>query len=77
MRDMRTRIVIAGGGFAGVYVAMYLDKNLSRSRDVEVVPRIRHRRLDRATRRIPPAEDTGPGSRRAAPRPSRRETAAA
>jgi NADH dehydrogenase len=37
MRDMKTRIVIAGGGFAGVYAAMYLDKTLARSRDVEVV----------------------------------------
>ena len=26
MRDMKTRIVIAGGGFAGVYAAMHLDK---------------------------------------------------
>jgi leucyl-tRNA synthetase len=34
---MKTRIVIAGGGFAGVYAAMYLDKTLARSRDVEVV----------------------------------------
>ena len=25
MRDMKARIVIAGGGFAGVYAAMYLD----------------------------------------------------
>ena len=37
MRLMKTRIVIAGGGFAGVYAAMYLDKTLARSRDVEVV----------------------------------------
>ncbi len=37
MRDMKTRIVIAGGGFAGVYAAMYLDKTLARSRDIEVV----------------------------------------
>ena len=37
MRDMKTRIVIAGGGFAGVYAAMYFDKTLARSRDVEVV----------------------------------------
>jgi len=32
-----TRLVIVGGGFAGVYAAMYLDKTLARSRDVEVV----------------------------------------
>ena len=37
MRDMKTRIVIAGGGFAGVYAAMYLDKTLARSGDAEVV----------------------------------------
>ena len=37
MRDMKTRIVIAGGGFAGLYAAMYLDKTLARSSDVEVV----------------------------------------
>jgi NADH dehydrogenase FAD-containing subunit len=27
----------SGGGFAGVYAAMYLDKTLARSRDVELV----------------------------------------
>ena len=37
MRDMKTRIVVAGGGVAGVYAAMYLDKTLARRRDVEVV----------------------------------------
>ena len=37
MRDMKTRIVIAGGGFAGVYAAIYLDKTLARRGDVEVV----------------------------------------
>ena len=37
MRDMKARIVIVGGGFAGVYAAMYLDKTLARSGDAEVV----------------------------------------
>src|SRR5215475_14224652 len=31
-----TRIVIAGGGFAGLYAAMHLDKRLARREDVEV-----------------------------------------
>jgi NADH dehydrogenase len=31
-----TRIVIAGGGFAGLYAAMYFDKRLARRADVEV-----------------------------------------
>src|SRR5207237_3507369 len=31
-----TRIVIAGGGFAGLSAAMYLDKRLARRADVEV-----------------------------------------
>jgi NADH dehydrogenase len=31
-----TRIVIAGGGFAGFYAAMYFDKRLARRADVEV-----------------------------------------
>jgi NADH dehydrogenase len=31
-----TRIVIAGGGFAGLYAAMHLDKGLARRADVEV-----------------------------------------
>ena len=31
-----TRIVIAGGGFAGLYAAMHLDKRLARRADVEV-----------------------------------------
>jgi NADH:ubiquinone reductase (H+-translocating) len=32
----QTRIVIAGGGFAGLYAARYLDKRLARRSDVEV-----------------------------------------
>jgi NADH dehydrogenase len=32
----KTRIVIAGGGFAGLYAARYLDKRLARRRDIEV-----------------------------------------
>jgi len=32
----KTRIVIAGGGFAGLYAAKYLDKRLARRPDVEV-----------------------------------------
>src|SRR6476660_1064993 len=32
----KTRIVIAGGGFAGFYAAMYFDKRLARRADVEV-----------------------------------------
>ena len=36
MRDM-TRVVIAGGGFAGLYAAMYLDKTVARRSDIEVV----------------------------------------
>ena len=31
-----TRIVIAGGGFAGLYAAMHFDKRLARRADVEV-----------------------------------------
>src|SRR6185369_12785812 len=31
-----TRIVIAGGGFAGLYAAMHFDKRLARHADVEV-----------------------------------------
>jgi NADH:ubiquinone reductase (H+-translocating) len=31
-----TRVVIAGGGFAGLYAAMHLDKRLARRADVEV-----------------------------------------
>jgi NADH dehydrogenase len=34
---MRKRIVIAGGGFAGLYAAKYLDKTTARHADVEVV----------------------------------------
>jgi NADH dehydrogenase len=32
----KTRIVIAGGGFAGLYAAKYLDKHLARRSDIEV-----------------------------------------
>jgi NADH:ubiquinone reductase (H+-translocating) len=32
----KTRIVIAGGGFAGLYAAKYLDKHLARRPDIEV-----------------------------------------
>ena len=31
-----TKIVIAGGGFAGLYAAKYFDKRLARRDDVEV-----------------------------------------
>lgn len=34
---MKKRIVIAGGGFAGLYAAKYLDKTIARHADVEVV----------------------------------------
>lgn len=34
---MKTRIVIAGGGFAGLYAAMHLDKTLARDTEAEVV----------------------------------------
>jgi NADH dehydrogenase FAD-containing subunit len=32
----KTNIIIAGGGFAGLDAAKYLDKRLARRRDVEV-----------------------------------------
>src|SRR6187455_1373917 len=32
----KTRIVIAGGGFAGLYAAKYLDKHLARRPEIEV-----------------------------------------
>jgi NADH:ubiquinone reductase (H+-translocating) len=32
----KTRVVIAGGGFAGLYAAKYLDKHLARRPDIEV-----------------------------------------
>src|SRR5437667_12799938 len=35
-RMKRTTIVIAGGGFAGLYAAKYLDTHLARQSDVEV-----------------------------------------
>ena len=34
---MKKQIVIAGGGFAGLYAAKYLDKTIARHADVEVV----------------------------------------
>jgi NADH:ubiquinone reductase (H+-translocating) len=34
----KTKIVIAGGGFAGLYAAKYLDKRLARRPDIEVTP---------------------------------------
>ena len=34
---MNTKIVIAGGGFAGVYAAMYFDKTLARRGEADVV----------------------------------------
>jgi ribulose 1,5-bisphosphate synthetase/thiazole synthase len=33
----KTKIVIAGGGFAGLTAATYLDKRLARRPDIEVV----------------------------------------
>jgi NADH:quinone reductase (non-electrogenic) len=33
---MKTKIVIAGGGFGGLYAAKYFDKRLARRDDVEV-----------------------------------------
>jgi NADH:ubiquinone reductase (H+-translocating) len=35
-RMKKTKIVIAGGGFAGLYAAKYLDKHMARRPDVEV-----------------------------------------
>jgi NADH dehydrogenase FAD-containing subunit len=32
----RTRIIVAGGGFAGLSAAMYLDKTLARRAEIEV-----------------------------------------
>jgi NADH dehydrogenase len=37
MGDVKTRIVIVGGGFAGVYAAMHLDKTVARRGEAEVV----------------------------------------
>ena len=34
---MKKQIVIAGGGFAGLYAAKYLDKTIARHAEVEVV----------------------------------------
>lgn len=36
-RQTRKRIVILGGGFAGVYTAMHLEKELGRNNDFEIV----------------------------------------
>ena len=36
-RMKKTKIVIAGGGFAGLYAAKYLDKHLARRPDMEVI----------------------------------------
>ena len=33
---MKTKIVIAGGGFGGLYAAKYFDKTLARRDDIEV-----------------------------------------
>jgi NADH dehydrogenase len=35
--DVITKIVIAGGGFAGLYAAMHLDRTVARRREAEVV----------------------------------------
>ena len=35
-RMKKTKIVVAGGGFAGLYAAKYLDKHLAHRPDVEV-----------------------------------------
>jgi len=35
--DVKTKIVIAGGGFAGLYAAMYFDKTLARRSEADVV----------------------------------------
>ena len=32
----KTKIVITGGGFAGLYAAKYFDKHLARRRDIDV-----------------------------------------
>jgi NADH:ubiquinone reductase (H+-translocating) len=37
MGDKKAKIVIAGGGFAGMYAAMYFDKRLARRSEAEVV----------------------------------------
>src|SRR5438046_3455632 len=34
--DGKTRIVILGGGFGGIYAAMHLDKTLARDPDIQV-----------------------------------------
>jgi NADH:ubiquinone reductase (H+-translocating) len=35
--QQRQRVLILGGGFGGIYVAMYLDKMLARDPDIEVI----------------------------------------
>jgi NADH:quinone reductase (non-electrogenic) len=37
MNKRKTRIVILGGGFAGVYTALHLEKKLAHNEDVEIV----------------------------------------
>ena len=37
MKEQRKRIVILGGGFAGVYTALYLEKELKRRDDFEIL----------------------------------------
>jgi len=37
LRMKKTKIVIAGGSFAGLYAAKYLDKHLARRPDIDVV----------------------------------------
>ena len=32
----KTRVLILGGGFGGLYAALYLDKTIARDQDVEV-----------------------------------------
>ena len=36
MADKKTRILIVGGGFGGLYTALHLEKTLARDPDVEV-----------------------------------------
>jgi len=37
MTDVKSKIVIAGGGFAGLYAAMYFDRTLARRSEADVV----------------------------------------
>ena len=36
MKMKKTKVIILGGGFAGLYAAMYLDKKLARRPDMDV-----------------------------------------